>query len=818
MSSLLPSSALRTLKVVWPFVIILSCQALVAIVSLQLLSTVRAYVSAESLWSKSLGNAMLSLGVYLDEGRPEAYQAYLASISVNELDRAARYELDGGGTRHEATRLLRMAGNDPDDIPWLIQLFELARHVEPFEGVIARWQATDTYLDEFQALARTGFELIKLQGPGPALIPLKRHLLDLHDRMMPETVAFSERLGAASRQLVWGLLVANVLIGALLVLLTVWRMHRLVQQRWRSERALQAEKQRVQVILASIGDAVLAVNAQGRLLYLNPAGERLLRQPLSVVGTPVTQLFDIQTEGQQGSTEPLADRLLSEAWRKGSEPQAHQLVLTDGSRIPVALRVTALPVGESDTGTVLVMHDQTRERAFLHDLAWQASHDALTGLLNRREFETRLERLLAREDLTCASLLFIDLDQFKIVNDTSGHFHGDRLLRQLCELLAAELGEDDCLARLGGDEFGVLLEDRSPSTAEALAERLRGCVGALQFEAAGQGFRVGLSIGVVHLGGQALTPEAALRLADLACYAAKDKGRNRVQVFAPGDVELDRRHDEMTWVQRLHRALDEDRFRLYVQPILGLGGRTAADRHVEVLVRLAEGDQLIAPGAFIPAAERYGLMPDLDRWVIAAALARFAELPAGLLDTLAINLSGHSLGDPGLVGFVQAQLQRWRIAPTRICFEITETSAVANLDAARQFMTELRGLGVRFSLDDFGAGMSSFTYLKHLPVDYLKIDGSFVRHLLEDPVDAAMVEAINQLGQLTGKKTIAEFAENEAMVAALAKMGVDYAQGYGIARPQPFTEETCRALLRQVWREGSGADVVVLEAAEDGRQ
>ncbi|WP_295464157.1 EAL domain-containing protein [uncultured Pseudomonas sp.] len=818
MFPLSPSSALRTFKVVWPFVIILSCQALVAIVSLQLLSTVRAYVSAESLWSKSLGNAMLSLGAYLDEGRPDAYQAYLASISVNDLDRAARYELDSYGSREEAARLLRLAGNDPDDIEGLIRLFQLARHVEPFQGVIARWQATDPYLDEFQALARTGFELIKLQGPGPLLIPLKRQLLDLHDRMMPETVAFSERLGLASRQLVWGLLVANVLVGALLVLLTVWRMHLLVQQRWRSERALQAEKQRVQVILASIGDAVLAVDAQGRLLYHNPAAERLLRQPTLVVGTPVTQLFDIQTEDQQGSTEPLAERLLSERWLQGAEPLAQQLVLTDGARLPVALTVTALPAGESAAGVVLVMHDQTRERAFLRDLAWQASHDALTGLLNRREFETRLERLLARDDLSQASLLFIDLDQFKIVNDTSGHFHGDRLLRQLCTSLGSQLDEGDCLARLGGDEFGVLLEGRNPGEAEALAERLRGCIGAQQFEAAGQNFRVGLSIGVVHLGGQLLTPEEALRLADLACYAAKDKGRNRVQVFAPGDVELDQRHGEMAWVQRLHRALAEDRFRLYVQPILGLGQETVADRHVEVLIRLEEGERLIAPGAFIPAAERYGLMPDLDRWVIAAALARFAELPDGLLDTLAINLSGHSLGEVGLADFVRQQLQRWQIAPARICFEITETSAVANLDAARLFMDELRGLGVRFSLDDFGAGMSSFTYLKHLPVDYLKIDGSFVRHLLEDAVDSAMVEAINQLGHLTGKKTIAEFAENEAVIAALGVLGIDYAQGYGVARPQPFTEDTCQALVRQVWHEASGARVVVLETAEEGGQ
>ncbi|WP_145005522.1 putative bifunctional diguanylate cyclase/phosphodiesterase [Pseudomonas oryzihabitans] len=818
MSPLSPSSALRTLRVVWPFVIILSCQALVAIVSLQLLSTVRAYVTAESLWSKSLGNAMLSLGAYLDEGRLQSFLDYRASISVNDLDRAAREELDAGGSHAEAARLLRLAGNDPADIDGLIRLFRLARHVEPFEGVIARWQITDPYMDEFQALAQTGFELIRLQGPGPSLIPLKRQLLDLHDRMMPETVAFSERLGVASRELVRMLLIANALVGALLVFLASWRMHSLVQQRWRSEQALQAEKEHMQVILAAIGDAVLALNGQGRLLYHNPAAERLLERTGLAAGTPVTQLFDIQTEGQPGSTRPLAERLLSEDWLAGNELLAHQLVRTDGLRIPVALTVTPLPRGEAGTGVVLVLHDQTRERAFLRDLAWQASHDALTGLLNRREFETRLERLLAREGLECASLLFIDLDQFKIVNDTSGHFHGDRLLRQLCELLASQLGEDDCLARLGGDEFGVLLEHRAPAEAEAVAERLRCCVGALQFEAAGQGFRVGLSIGVVHLGGQRLAPEEALRLADLACYAAKDKGRNRIQVFAPGDVELDQRHDQMTWVQRLHRALDEDRFRLYVQPILGLGEQTAADRHVEVLMRLEEGDRLIAPGAFIPAAERYGLMPDLDRWVIAAALARFAELPAGLLDTLAINLSGHSLGEVGLAAFVKQQLQHWRIAPARICFEITETSAVANLDAARQFMEELRGLGVRFSLDDFGAGMSSFTYLKHLPVDYLKIDGSFVRHLLEDAVDSAMVEAINQLGHLTGKKTIAEFAENAAVVAALAALGVDYAQGYGIARPQPFTEETCRSLVQQVWREASGPGVVVLEAAEEGGQ
>ncbi len=343
-------------------------------------------------------------------------------------------------------------------------------------------------------------------------------------------------------------------------------------------------------------------------------------------------------------------------------------------------------------------------------------------------------------------------------------------------------------------------------------------MGTLQFEAAGQGFRVGLSIGVVHLGGQALAPEEALRLADLACYAAKDKGRNRIQVFAPGDVELDQRLARWPGCSGCTGRWPRTASGCMSSRSWGWARRPPADRHVEVLMRLEEGERLIAPGAFIPAAERYGLMPDLDRWVIAAALARFAELPAGLLDTLAINLSGHSLGEAGLADFVRQQLQRWQIAPARICFEITETSAVANLDAARLFMDELRGLGVRFSLDDFGAGMSSFTYLKHLPVDYLKIDGSFVRHLLEDAVDSAMVEAINQLGHLTGKKTITEFAENAAVVAALATLGVDYAQGYGIARPQPFTEDTCQALVRQVWREASGTGVIVLETAEEGRQ
>jgi diguanylate cyclase (GGDEF)-like protein len=389
------------------------------------------------------------------------------------------------------------------------------------------------------------------------------------------------------------------------------------------------------------------------------------------------------------------------------------------------------------------------------------------------------------------ALMYLDLDQFKIVNDTSGHAAGDQLLRQVSALLTEKLRPGDLLARLGGDEFGVLLASCSPDDAINVAERLRNAVHELNFSWSGRHFSISASIGLVHLDQPGITLEETLRTADVACYMAKEKGRNRVQLHHPSDLELLKRFGEMAWVQRLHDALEADSFVLYAQEIAPLAPSSRVGSHIEVLLRLRdEHGNTVPPASFIPAAERYGMMPLIDRWVVKNSFDVLAERSvtpgAAAIHTCAINLSGATFADSGFLAFLRSEFTRSGVSPATVCFEITETSAIGDLPNAIRFITAMKGLGCRFALDDFGSGMSSFAYLKHLPVDYLKIDGSFVKDMLDDPIDRAMVEMIERIGKLTGKQTIAEFVETTATADLLREIGVDYAQGFGIARPRRF--------------------------------
>lgn len=552
------------------------------------------------------------------------------------------------------------------------------------------------------------------------------------------------------------------------------------------------EKERAQVTLASIADGVITTDVEGWVEYLNPVAEELTGwNQAAARGLPLQAIFRMLDENSRKLAPNPIEMVLRE--ERTVEIAATMLLMrNDGSEIPITQ--SAAPIRDRNgkiTGVVLVLHDVSRERQYAAKLSYQASHDALTGLINRTEFEQRLSLALksAAQLGRHHAVMYLDLDQFKVVNDTCGHAAGDQLMRDVSALLAKRVREGDTLARLGGDEFGVLLENCPADHALRIADELRQTVMDFHFAWENRSFNIGVSIGVVNVEDGMFTLADVLSAADAACYMAKEKGRNRVQVYHSEDSEVTVRHGEMEWVGRLQKALEDNRFVLYAQEIVALDRSRRHVSHCELLIRMIdEKGELVPPMAFIPAAERYSLMPSIDRWVIRTAFADIArqQIAGAGYDHCSINLSGASIGDDRFLEFLRDEFARSAVLPQSICFEITETAAIANLDKAARFIRELKALGCLFSLDDFGAGMSSFAYLKHLPVDFLKIDGGFVKDMADDPIDRAMVEAINSVGHVMGKQTIAEFVGDERVVEMLREMGVDYAQGYGVSKPRPF--------------------------------
>lgn len=563
----------------------------------------------------------------------------------------------------------------------------------------------------------------------------------------------------------------------------------------RAEAAAAKEKSLTEVTLASIDDGVIRMDNEASVTYCNAAAERMLgRASHDIYQKPLFDVCDLYDE--RSGNIVTAQCLHNRAAAANDAQSRLSVTRPDGSLLPVACSVATIRDDEEEMlGTVMVLRDASTERKHAAELEYQATHDHLTGLLNRREFERRLSGLLAKAGSRPHAVMFLDLDQFKVVNDTCGHAAGDELIRSVGNALKQQLRAAHILARLGGDEFGVVLPECCIDDALRVAEDLREAVTVIRLPWDQRLLTTGVSIGVVDVDVTQTSTWDIMKAADVACYMAKEKGRNRVHRYCLEDQLQSTTHTQMEWVARVKAALEHDRFRLYAQQIKSLKeGAAGEEVHVELLLRMVdESGGVIAPAYFIGAAERFNLMPLVDRWVIGRA---FEAIAAGQLaaNVWSINLSGASLGDEDLLAYIVQQQQRCGISFESVCFEITETAVITNLSKAIALMESLRALGCRFALDDFGSGMSSFTYLKRLPVDYLKIDGSFVRGIANSDLDRTIVQSIHQVAHAAGKATIAEFVESEAIIGRLSGIGIDYAQGFCVGLPEPLPERVAETV------------------------
>ena len=563
-----------------------------------------------------------------------------------------------------------------------------------------------------------------------------------------------------------------------------------------SEAALSNEKERAEVTLFSITDTVVTVDIDECVNYLNPAGEILLgcdRQ--DITGKKFKQVFNIVEEA---SGEKIEDPL-HKCFVTGEIihlPEHSSLIVKDDTVISIEASIASM---KSETGglmgAVIVIQDVSHTRRLTRQLSYQASHDLLTGLYNRRKFEEYLQESLinVHQEERNHSLFYLDLDNFKIINDTCGHVAGDELLKQLPALFNDVLRSGDIVARLGGDEFGVLLENCGTQQAVNIADKIRQKIKEFRFIWDDKKFEIGVSIGVVAINVDNYDMSQILSSADVACYAAKDLGRNRVHVYEQSDKSENVHYGQVHWTARITKAFEEHRFQLYQQPIVSVTDQNRD--HLEILLRMIdENGNVIPPGEFMSATERYGLMSDIDRWVIHKVFKYMgrdnsADPVKGSNRVFAINLSDDSIKDASLLDYILQEKNKYAISLSNVCFDITETVATSNLSKATELINKLKGHGCQFALDDFGSGLSSFAYLKTLPVNYIKIDSSFVKDISRDRIDRAMVESIIQVGKVMKLMTIAEHVEDELTLAVLREIGVDYVQGYYLGRPEALEAE-----------------------------
>lgn len=560
-----------------------------------------------------------------------------------------------------------------------------------------------------------------------------------------------------------------------------------------SQAELSEQHELLRVTLQSIGDAVITTNADGEVIWLNPVAEMMTGwSTQNASRLPLDTVFHIVNGDTRVRLQSPVSVCLEQTPESGSEDPT---VLISRNGEEYGIEHSASPIRNDNgevLGLVLVFHDVTEQRRVAGEMSYRAKHDALTGLLNRQEFESRLRGLLqsARDERSEHALLYLDLDQFKLVNDACGHAIGDQLLQQVAKLFSEAVRTRDTLARLGGDEFAIILEHCSMAHAERVAAQICERVGHFRFAHDGRSFRIGASIGLVPIMPRWSSVAALMQAADVCCYAAKQAGRNRVQVWLDSDTGIRRHQGETQWALRIEQALEESRFVLYAQRIERLKGPPQGV-HAEALLRMIDDlGREVLPGAFLPAAERFHLASRIDRWVLNEAVSFLKDLrDPRSLRTLGVNLSGQSIGDRAFHRFAIDLLSRaGESVCSRLCLEITETAAVTNIADAAVFVKQVKTLGVQTALDDFGSGASSFGYLKALPVDFLKIDGQFIQRLLDDRLNQAAVRCFVEVASVVGVKTVAEFVDGPQLLAMVRTLGIDYAQGFLLHRPAPISE------------------------------
>ena len=796
------------IAVTWPFLGGMTLMLLISLGSINALSAMRAYVAGVAVWIGAEADTSAAMHRYLARPSDAHFAELEQPISIWAGDNTARVELMKQNADYDlAGRGLRAGGNHLANIDGMIWLFRAMRMIPAWQEPLHIWADADQKFEQYLPLKghiRARVAAGRLDAG--ELNALRDKIDAIHAPLVALEHQFARAIDDDARRLT-ALLLAFLAISTAALLAAGYFAARHILRRTDEmavvlravEKLAFEEQERAAVLLRSIGDAVISTDRFGVVQFLNGAAEKLTGlSAVQACGRPLDEVFRLAHSGDApaASLRDAIERFMSEAddtLTLGHSSQ--QLIRRDGSITPIGERAARLRNRDGEViGLVLVMRDVTAERQLSDQLRHQATHDALTGLANRSHFEHELDVTLRRCQATgqTYSAAFIDLDQFKIVNDTGGHAAGDELIRRVGAAIRAQLREGDLLARLGGDEFGLVLPNCDAEVAVQITERIRLTIEALRFLSDGWNFSVNASIGVVHNDPSLHTATDVLRAADRACYAAKETGRNRVHVYSSDDRDINGCRGEMQWINRLHAALEQDRFVLYTQEIRPVGARVGAPSIChEVLLRLRdEQGQMVPPMAFIPAAERFGLMPQIDRWVIEHAFAeqsrrtRFGIFAPRCM----INLSGASLDNPELADFIDDRLKHYNLPRGSIGFELTETAAISKLAAAVKVMHRLKELGCPVALDDFGSGMSSYGYLRELPVDIVKIDGSFVRDMSSDPVAYAMVEAMHMVARAMGIRTVAEWVENDATLTALKRMGVDFAQGRGLAIEQPWSE------------------------------